>query len=93
VIWHPFELAHREGHVGVYRALGGCQVLMGIFSVVNIGPSPLLLRLHGLGLLLRWVFVEGRYLYRLEQRQGQAAFPRCSEIRRARPYSPSGGGR
>ena len=66
-----FALCGMEGHAAVYRALGFGQVLLGVVAVTGPGPFAPLLGMYALGVLLAWVFVECRYMYRVERQNLQ----------------------
>ena len=62
-----FAMCGMEGHAGVYRALGGGQMLLGVVAVTGPGPFAPVLGLYAAGVLLAWVFVECRYMVRVER--------------------------
>jgi len=67
----PFALCGMEGHAAVYRALGCGQALLGVVAVTGPGPFAPLLGMYVAGVLLAWIFVEGRYMYRVERQNLQ----------------------
>jgi hypothetical protein len=62
-----FALCSMAGYAGVYRALGGGQMLLGVVAVTGPGPFAPLLGLYAGCVLLAWVFVECRYMVRVER--------------------------
>jgi hypothetical protein len=70
-----FALCGMEGHAAVYRALGFGQALLGVVAVTGPGPFAPLLGLYALGVLAAWIFVECRYMYRIERQQLQQTAP------------------
>ena len=66
-----FALCGMEGHAAVYRALGFGQVVLGVVAVTGPGPFAPLLGMYVAGVLLAWIFVEGRYMYRVERQDLQ----------------------
>ncbi|MDQ2806730.1 MAG: hypothetical protein M3Z04_07405 [Chloroflexota bacterium] len=59
------------GQAGLYRALGLGQIAVACATVVNFGPFTPLLGGYGLSVLGSWIFLECRYLYRLERQTMQ----------------------
>ncbi len=59
------------GQAGLYRALGLGQIAVACATVVDCGPFTPLLGGYGLGVLGSWIFLECRYLYRLERQTMQ----------------------
>ncbi len=55
------------GHAALYRAVGLGQMAVACATVVDMGPVGPLLGCYGLGVLFSWIFLECRYLYRLER--------------------------
>jgi hypothetical protein len=66
-----FALCGMEGHAAIYRALGFGQMLLGVVAMTGPGPFAPLLGMYVAGVLLAWVFVEGRYMYRVERQNLQ----------------------
>ena len=65
------------GQAGLYRAVGLGQIAVACAAVVDFGPFTPLLGGYGLSVLGSWIFLECRYLYRLERQ----ALQRDSRIR------------
>jgi len=59
------------GQAGLYRAMGLGQVAVACAAVVGFGPFTPLLGGYGLSVLGSWIFLECRYLYRLERQTMQ----------------------
>ncbi len=59
------------GQAGLYRAVGLGQIALACATVVDFGPFTPLLGFYGLGVLGSWIFLECRYLYRLERQTAQ----------------------
>jgi hypothetical protein len=66
-----FALCGMEGHAAIYRALGFGQMLLGVVAMTGPGPFAPLLGMYVAGVQLAWVFVEGRYMYRVERQNLQ----------------------
>ncbi len=66
-----FALCGMEGHAAIYRAPGFGQMLLGVVAMTGPGPFAPLLGMYVAGVLLAWVFVEGRYMYRVERQNLQ----------------------
>lgn len=71
----PFAMCGMEGHAAVYRALGFGQALLGMVAVTGPGPFAPLLGMYVAGVLVTWIFVEGRYMYRVERQNLQQQPP------------------
>jgi hypothetical protein len=63
----PFELEKLEGQAAVYRAIGVAQVLGALSSIISFGPFVPLFGAYAVSVLLAWIFVEARQLYRMEK--------------------------
>ena len=66
-----FALWGLTGQAGVYRAVGLGQIAVACATVVDFGPFTPLLGGYGLSVLGSWIFLECRYLYRLERQAMQ----------------------
>jgi hypothetical protein len=64
-----FEMWHLQGQAGVYRAVGVGELGVALAAVVPFGGLTGLLGLYIAAVLASWIFVETRYLVRIEQQE------------------------
>jgi hypothetical protein len=66
----PFELEKLDGQAAVYCAIGVAQILGALSTIINFGSFTPLFGAYAVGVLLSWIFVEARQLYRMEKDGG-----------------------
>ncbi len=74
VLRRPFTFCGLDGQASVYRAAGLAQILLALSTVVDAGPFTPFLAMYTVGVLLAWIYVEGRLVFRLEQAEYRARY-------------------
>ena len=67
VLRRPFAFCGLDGQASVYRAAGLAQILLALSTVVDAGPFAPFLAMYSVAVVLAWIYVEGRLIFRLEQ--------------------------
>lgn len=75
IMRRTFELEKLEGQAGVYRAIGVAQILGALSSIISFGSFTPLFGAYAVGVLLSWIFVEARQLYRMEKDGSAGRYP------------------
>ncbi|HUS13939.1 MAG TPA: hypothetical protein VM536_02875 [Chloroflexia bacterium] len=71
VMRDTFALYRFEGAAGIYRAVGAGQAVGGLAGIVDLSAFAPVLGMYALGVMFSWIYIECRYMYRMENMDDQ----------------------